>query len=550
MTQAVHASPHFADADAREALARRVAGARRTAAGFLLALLFLLSLLAGMRPRHFTLNGKTEFLRSAGTAADCARLLQIPTAPGDLRDASGAVLVKAGGDPPYYLRNGQPVGPEDLVRGGDYLVVCPPRDRREPLETRVERLAPSARLANGTPTALPAAAADYGGLRRVEYGRHTGKPGRVETMRAWPIVSATAQPKLLALTFDDGPNPYATPELLTLLAQYKAKATFFVLGEVAQAYPKLLQREVAGGHEIAVHSWRHDYLTRLSRAAVTADAERSLALIRSLTDPALPVAWERPPYGATNASVKAGIEAAGLRQILWSVDPQDWRKPGASVIASRVLARAHPGAVILCHDGGGDRRQTLAAVRVFLPALQAKGYRFVTLSELKQRHTLFTGEVNYTLGTQTYHVRNPQPALGVSLDGGHLDVTAPVLTCDGEIMLPAAPTLGRLGAPCVYDRENQVLRVTARTGEWVVRLDSRLVERNGREGITLLPALLHGGRAYLPLRTILDITGASAWRDEAHEGIHLFSPTVDPESPEGTNVAPWSPLPIAQAAQV
>ncbi len=192
----------------------------------------------------------------------------------------------------------------------------------------------------------------------------------------------SAPPELTAartvyLTFDDGPSPRWTPAVLDVLKRHGARATFFVLGSQLRAHPALARRIVAEGHVLANHTYSHVDLTRVDAEHFADEVEQTQALIRKLSgqDERL----LRPPYGAANAHVRLLASRLGYRVVLWDVDPQDWRRPGAAAIARRVLAGARPGKVVLLHDGGGDRSQTVAALRTVLATLDARAYSFRSL---------------------------------------------------------------------------------------------------------------------------------------------------------------------------
>lgn len=179
--------------------------------------------------------------------------------------------------------------------------------------------------------------------------------------------------KVVHLTFDDGPNATYTPQVLSVLRKHNAKATFFMLGQNASG-SSLVGTVRAQGHAVGNHSWNHPQLTRLSRSAITSQLSR--------TDAALgrKASCVRPPYGATNATVRSMISARGQKQVMWTVDTNDWRRPGAGAIASRIVAGAKKNnAIILMHDGGGSRPQTVAGLDRALTTLQAQGYRFTAV---------------------------------------------------------------------------------------------------------------------------------------------------------------------------
>ena len=182
----------------------------------------------------------------------------------------------------------------------------------------------------------------------------------------------------IALTFDDGPHKTNTPRLLQMLAERHIHVTFFVVGECANDYPDLLKRELAEGHEIGNHSWSHPVLSKMSDEKVRAELQKTQDAITQATGytPKL----MRPPYGAITERQKKWInDQFGYKCILWAVDPLDWKRPGSSVVAHRIISETHPGSIILAHD---IHSGTIDAVPEILDTLLAKGYKFVTVSEL------------------------------------------------------------------------------------------------------------------------------------------------------------------------
>jgi len=181
--------------------------------------------------------------------------------------------------------------------------------------------------------------------------------------------------KVAALTFDDGPSPVYTPQILQILTQYHVPATFQIIGYEGAARPDLLKLEVSDGMTLTNHTWDHPDLTRLSPAAFPGEVDATTNLITSVTGQ--PVKCLRPPGGVTNGSVLAQLSQRGLGELLWDVDPSDYLRPGAGVIVNRVLSALHPGAIIGIHDGGGDRSQTVAALPAIITGIQAAGYTLV-----------------------------------------------------------------------------------------------------------------------------------------------------------------------------
>jgi peptidoglycan/xylan/chitin deacetylase (PgdA/CDA1 family) len=185
------------------------------------------------------------------------------------------------------------------------------------------------------------------------------------------------------LTFDDGPSRTWTPRILDLLRRYDARATFFVVGSAVAAEPSLTRRIAREGHTIGNHTYNHADLTRLSAAGFRAEVSLAQAAIERVAGTTTRLL--RPPYGAVNASTRTLAAQAGYKLVLWDVDPQDWRRPGSGSIAARILRDTRPGSLILLHDGGGDRSQTLAALEQVLATLSARGYTFAAMRDQEAR---------------------------------------------------------------------------------------------------------------------------------------------------------------------
>jgi peptidoglycan/xylan/chitin deacetylase (PgdA/CDA1 family) len=184
----------------------------------------------------------------------------------------------------------------------------------------------------------------------------------------------------VALTFDDGPNPHYTPQVLAVLKQYGVKATFFCVGQHVAAYPDLVKQEYAAGHAIGNHSWSHPVLAFLSGPATLSQLKRTSDAIQQVIG-VRPIFF-RPPYGAFSSQVLTRANCLGMITVIWNVRATDWAKPGVDVISDRVIERTGNGAIILLHDGGGDRSETVAALPTIIEGLQRRGFTFVTLQEM------------------------------------------------------------------------------------------------------------------------------------------------------------------------
>lgn len=191
-----------------------------------------------------------------------------------------------------------------------------------------------------------------------------------------PVRTVDAGPQRVAVTFDDGPHPDYTPGVLRVLRRHRVRAAFCVVGSEVEKHPQLVRAIHDAGHMIAGHSWSHPDLRRLNPDEVAEEVDRNLAAIARVL-PRYRVQWFRAPYGGWSPEVMGALSARGLRPLGWSVDPLDWSRPGADVIAERVRSALTTGSIVLNHDGGGDRDQTIAALEVWLPEALSDGYRFV-----------------------------------------------------------------------------------------------------------------------------------------------------------------------------
>jgi peptidoglycan/xylan/chitin deacetylase (PgdA/CDA1 family) len=189
----------------------------------------------------------------------------------------------------------------------------------------------------------------------------------------------------VALTFDDGPSPLYTPKILALLQQFQAHATFFVMGCKVEKYPWLVKAMLRGGHEVGNHSFNHPCLTRSDQLAREREIETTRVDLDLLGCPRAH-GLIRPPYSAFDDRLISYVAHTGRQLVLWSIDSGDWKGLDSPAIVKNVLTRVRNGSIIIFHDSDeksqADRRATVEALKVILPALQAAGYRMLTVSEL------------------------------------------------------------------------------------------------------------------------------------------------------------------------
>jgi peptidoglycan/xylan/chitin deacetylase (PgdA/CDA1 family) len=227
-------------------------------------------------------------------------------------------------------------------------------------------------IANTTPVAgLPPAASS---------------PPRLVNSRAAALGLAThtasGQP-ILYLTFDDGPSPTYTAQIIQLLNRYDAQATFFVIGVHVRRAPAALRPVAEAGHTIANHTLSHKSLAGRGLEAFSQELQATEEIVHSAVGDLLPAGQQmrylRPPGGGVDANTSPYAATLGYKVVGWDIDPKDWRRPGAAAISSLVIQRALPGAIVVLHDGGGASQQTVVAVETILEELSQQGYVFHAL---------------------------------------------------------------------------------------------------------------------------------------------------------------------------
>lgn len=187
--------------------------------------------------------------------------------------------------------------------------------------------------------------------------------------------------KAVAITFDDGPNPEYTPQILDIFREHNGKATFYVIGEHVAKYPEIAQAAFREGHELGNHTWTHPALTKLTPEERQRELEATEHVIQEVSGQK-PVTF-RPPYLDFNGEVAEQVERMGYPTIgAANMGAQDWDQPGVEHILRETRSQVRPGSILIFHDGYGDRSQTVSAVRTLVPELVEQGYRLVTVQEL------------------------------------------------------------------------------------------------------------------------------------------------------------------------
>jgi peptidoglycan/xylan/chitin deacetylase (PgdA/CDA1 family) len=222
------------------------------------------------------------------------------------------------------------------------------------------------------------------------------------------LVAGPSNQRIVALTYDDGPNPPYTLKILDVLERERVHATFFVVGRAVAAYPSVVRREVRDGDAIGNHTWSHSHLIVMNAAGVRASLRRTDAAIYAAAGVRPRIM--RPPFGARDWLVLNQVRTLGYTPVMWSVPlPKDWEDPPPQVIARRVLGKVEDGSIIVLHDGNRgivcahahlprrtcDRENDIQATQIIVETLKREGYRFVTVPQLlalkRPTHTIDRG---------------------------------------------------------------------------------------------------------------------------------------------------------------
>jgi peptidoglycan/xylan/chitin deacetylase (PgdA/CDA1 family) len=225
---------------------------------------------------------------------------------------------------------------------------------------------PTRQSAKATTSAKPTRAAEHASSKR---------PARtVDTVGGLPMYYVNDGPDVIALTIDDGPSPVYTPQVLSILDKYGITAAFSMVGENVTYYPSIAREVADAGHTIVNHTWNHANLMSMKRSKLPGEVDRATDAIQSATGQR--PGMFRAPYGAWSPTLLDYCESEKLAPLDWSVDPKDWARPGVSKIVKAIMGTTKTGSIILEHDGGGDRSQTVAALKIVIPRLIDEGYMF------------------------------------------------------------------------------------------------------------------------------------------------------------------------------
>lgn len=349
---------------------------------------------------NVTINGKEEKVGINSTVGQALDQLNIQVKPGALKDVHGQILNPTGGGQPIITINGKNVNSDTILQAEDKVWA---RDGRDLVEnTLEEKIAlPFEVVKQGKGLKSKIIQPGKAGLKIIHKGAVSGKVFREEiTINPVNEIISYYNPnnvppkmkpgdevipvryletkgeKVVALTFDDGPGIY-TPQVLEILKHYNVKATFFMIGSQVKRYPGLAQEVVAQGHAIGDHTMNHANLNRTSGVGIRNEILGCADSIYQATG--VTINLFRPPGGRHDKLTRQLLKEHGYQLIMWSVDPQDWNHLKAGQIEENILTNVRNGSIILLHDGGGNREETVKALPTIIATLKSRGYTFVSL---------------------------------------------------------------------------------------------------------------------------------------------------------------------------
>jgi peptidoglycan/xylan/chitin deacetylase (PgdA/CDA1 family) len=320
-------------------------------------------------PIAITVGGHAKTVPPHTNFAQAIQAFDLHASPAQLLDVHGAPIQTLG--PGRILLNGEAAALSRSLQPGDSILVLDGLDRTERTK-RVVTLLPGRRPGNPQFTLGTSRVLQISIMGRVS--------GETFSVRYEPY-GRTSRPPTVALTFDDGPWPNSSTRVLAVLKRLHVKATFFVIGYLAERYPGIVRAELRAGMTIGDHSWDHPISppfrklsprrTRLEMAKVRRLLTREFGMRPSLF---------RPPGGTFDRRVIATADRLGMRVVLWNVDPRDWsRSATARSIVRNVLRHVGPGSIVELHDGGGDRSATIRALPRIVRGIRRMGLRLVTI---------------------------------------------------------------------------------------------------------------------------------------------------------------------------
>lgn len=358
--------------------------------------LLLLAVLGGLyfwytHPVDVTIDGTRMQARLWSPLEQVMDEKGISVSSGDYVSVSGNVISAGDGYPFSATVNGSELNGSDAsgyhIKEGDVIDFHDGADRMEEFDSWEENIQPKLKMDGNVGAINYVAQWGKAGRKTVRRGKDSGETADGETLTEPQdcIIKVTdVHPdddrKIVALTFDDGPDATYTLSYLSILNQYNAKATFFCVGNNVQAYPSIVQEAIAEGNEVMNHTMSHQQLTDLDEDALRAEITDSFDAIEQATG--VQTTALRPPYGSFRETTWLKTGGCMSLSVRWNLDSLDWSKASVQTIVANATNGVEPGSIILMHDGGGDRSEDLEALPQILATLEDEGYTVTTVSEL------------------------------------------------------------------------------------------------------------------------------------------------------------------------
>lgn len=330
---------------------------------------------------------KHEVAQDTGVATFVSQV-DTSAVSGNLVDVTGQLLATSKGEEPRYFVNGKKVPANTVLQNGDEVTADPGKNLVEKITYKKEEghigfkrsgSGPVVRVTKrGSNPYTTVAVGQQSGKKVAATGTHA-KTSKGSAPEVSYVGYHNAADKVAVLTFDDGPNPDYTKKIVNVLNANGVKATFFMVGTEVKKYPEIAQYVADSGNQVALHSATHSRLAGERPSRVRHEMRKGKAEIKKATG--VDVTWMRPPYGSVDGTVYDAMAQYNLKIGLWSIDTKDWSRPGTNHIVSVAKKYRFPGAILLMHDGGGNRAQTLHALPRIIASYKRAGYRFVTLEE-------------------------------------------------------------------------------------------------------------------------------------------------------------------------
>lgn len=371
-------------------------GSRESRLTAIVALLVVAAIVAGgvwmwlNRTVRVSVNGAGADVRANATLAQIMESEGIAPTPGNLVSVGGGVLEEGGGTPFSVTVDGRELDEKGIeafrAEGNEAISFGDGADVTEPSHEEEREVQPQLEPAGSVGAVTFVSQYGRVGRQMFTVGERSGEaiPGEVvEPVQNVRLESVNPRPadgrKIVAITFDDGPSSY-TQRYLDILSEHGARATFFCLGSQIPGREDLVQAIRAQGSQVASHTQSHQQLTALDPETLRAEVGDAFSAISAAGGG--DTTTLRPPYGAIDAQTWVNSGGGFSASVIWNLDSLDWRRPGVDAIVSNCTTGVWSGAIILMHDGGGNRDQDLEALPKILEKLQGEGYEFVTLSEL------------------------------------------------------------------------------------------------------------------------------------------------------------------------